>query len=83
MVLHSLEGNSVQAETFGGPEASKGELKHSAHPCGLPHYGLWTTGHIVMILLKSGSHQHETEQTDGSCNVLHALSGQKSWGLAF
>lgn len=37
MVLHSLKGNTVQAETSGDSEASKGELKHFAHPCGLPH----------------------------------------------
>ena len=36
MVLHSLQGDSGQPETFGGPEASKGELKDFIPPCGLP-----------------------------------------------
>lgn len=37
MILHSLKGNSAQAETFGVPETSKGELKHLVHPRGLPY----------------------------------------------
>lgn len=33
---HSLQGDSGQAETFGGPEASKGEPKDFTPPYGLP-----------------------------------------------